>query len=138
MIPAGCIARDAATRFNGAMATLLIKLNGAPSDEVEELRQLLTDHHIDFYETDAGRWGISVAALWLNDDAQLQQARNLIDEYQQQRSLRVRAEHESQRQAGTHETHFLRFKREPVTVAFYLLLIVIILYLTLMPFIGAL
>lgn len=116
------------------MATLLIKLNGAPDDEVDELRQLLTDHHIDFYETEAGRWGISVAALWLRDDTQRERARGLIDDYQQQRVIRIRAEHE----AGPHETHLARFIREPIKVLLYLLLIAVILYLTLMPFFGAL
>jgi len=119
------------------MATLLIKLNGAPDDEVEELRQLLTDHAIDFYETEAGRWGISVAAFWLRDDAQLEQARNLIDTYQEQRSLRIRAEHEALRHAGNHETLISRFSREPLKVLIYLLLIAAVVYLTLMPFIGA-
>lgn len=120
------------------MATLLIKLNGAPDDEVDELRQLLTDHDIDFYETEAGRWGISVAALWLRDDTQLERARSLIDDYQQQRAIRIRTEHEAQRQAGTHETHLSRFIREPIKVLLYLLLIAAVLYLTLMPFFGAL
>lgn len=119
------------------MATLLIKLNGAPDDEVDELRQLLTDHAIDFYETEAGRWGISVAALWLRDDTQLQQARHLIDTYQEQRALRIRAEHQALRDAGQHETLLSRFGREPVKVVIYLLLIAAVLYLTLMPFIGA-
>ena len=120
------------------MATLLIKLNGAPDDEVEELRQLLNDNVIDFYETDAGRWGISIAALWLSDDTQLEKARSLIDDYQQQRSLRIRAEYEAQRRAGKHETLLRRFINKPIKFFLYLLLIAVILYLTLAPFIGAL
>lgn len=120
------------------MTTLLIKLNGAPDDEIDELRQLLADNAIDFYETDAGRWGISVAAIWLRDDTQLVQARNLIDDYQQQRSARIRADHETQRLAGHHETLLSRFAREPIRMVLYLLLIAAILYLTLMPFIGTL
>ena len=120
------------------MATLLIKLNGAPDDEVDELRQLLTDHHIDFYETDAGRWGFSVAAIWLKDDSQAGQARTLVDDYQQQRAVRIRAEHEALRQAGTHETLLKRFVRQPVSFLLYLLVIIVVLYLTLGPFIGIL
>lgn len=119
------------------MATLLIKLNGAPDDEVAELRQLLNEHAIDFYETDAGRWGISVAALWLSDDAQLDEARSLVDGYQQQRAARARAEHEAQRQAGAHETLLSRFVKDPIKVLLYLLLIAAILYFSLMPFVGA-
>lgn len=118
------------------MSTLLIQLNGAPDDEIADLRQLLTDHAIDFYETDAGRWGISVAALWLRDEAQLAQARHLIDDYQQRRSLRQRNEQEALRQAGTQETLLHRLLNEPLKVLLYLLLIAAVLYLTLMPFLA--
>jgi len=118
------------------MTTLLIKLNGAPDDEVAELRQLLTDNAIEFYETDAGRWGISVAALWLSDDTQLEQARSLIDDYQHRRAIRVRAEHEAQRLAGTHETLLSRFMAEPLKMVLYMILIIVVAYLALMPFLG--
>ena len=34
------------------MRVLLFKLNGVPEDEADEVRALLADHGIDFYETD--------------------------------------------------------------------------------------
>ena len=36
------------------MATLLFRLNDVPQDEADDVRQLLTDKGIDFYETHAG------------------------------------------------------------------------------------
>jgi len=118
------------------MSTLLIKLNGAPEDEVLELRQLLTDHAIDFYETDTGRWGTSVAALWLRDEAQLEQARRLIDDYQQERTTRIRAEVEAQRLAGNHDTLQRRLMAEPIKMGLYLALICAVICLSVVPFLG--
>ena len=118
------------------MSTLLIRLNGAPDDEVVELRQLLTANAIDFYETDAGRWGFSVAAIWLRDESQLEQAHDLVESYQQQRTERVQAEHAERLSSGGGETLFTRFVTDPLRTLLYLLLIAMVLYLTLLPFIG--
>jgi hypothetical protein len=72
------------------MAILLFSLRGVPDDEAYEVRGLLTEQQIDFYETSAGNWGISMPALWLRDHAQLAQARELLANYQQQRFLAAR------------------------------------------------
>ena len=52
------------------MPELLFKLRNVPDDEAEEVRQLLNDHEINFYETRAGGWGISMPGIWLPDDRQ--------------------------------------------------------------------
>lgn len=116
------------------MAILLIRLNGAPDDEVAELRTLLAGNAIDYYETDAGRWGISVAALWLRDEAQLEQARALVAGYQEERTARVRAEHAARQCEGHGETLLTRLVTDPLRTLLYLLFIVVILYFTLLPF----
>ena len=64
------------------MAVLLFPLRNVPDDEAEEVRALLGTHGIDFYETPASAFGISAGAIWLRDEAQLQVARQLIDDYQ--------------------------------------------------------
>ncbi len=74
------------------MAVLIFKLRYVPDDEAHEVRELLSDNAIDFYETSAGVLGISVPALWLRNEAQLDKARQLIDEYQLLRQSRVREE----------------------------------------------
>ena len=67
------------------MTVLLFALRGVPDDEADEVRELLTEQEIDYYETSAGNWGISMPALWLRDRGQLQEARELLANYQRQR-----------------------------------------------------
>jgi len=68
-------------------------------------------------------------AIWLRDEQQYTQAKELIDAYQLERSVHARAEYERQKQAGKHETLIGRFKRDPVryiiTIAFILFLLYI-------------
>ena len=116
------------------MPILLFRLNRVPEDEAEDVRELLSGNHIDYYETDAGRWGVSVAAIWLKDDSQLEKAQRLIDEYQRERSTRARERYEEQRRVGRHETLTGRILRRPLVSLLYLLAILVILYFTLMPF----
>lgn len=116
------------------MPTLLFKLNNVPEDEAAEVRQLLAEEGIEFYETDAGNWGISLAAIWVRDEGEAARARTLLERYQHERAERVRAEHEAIRRAGEHETLLTRFVSHPLRVLFYLLAIAAIVYLTVMPF----
>lgn len=119
------------------MAILLFRLNGVPEDEAAEVRELLAEHAMDWYETDAGRWGFSVAAIWLRDEDRAVEARRLIDDYQQAREKRVRSEYEVLKAQGRHETLFERFRAAPARFAFYLLVIAGLIYLTLFPFFPA-
>lgn len=116
------------------MATLLIKLNNAPEDEVVEIRKLLDEHDIRYYETEAGRWGISLAGIWLPDESQLEQANDLLHRYQSERSIRVQQEYEEERRSGNAETFWHRLMHSPLMVIVYLIVIVLILYLSLLPF----
>lgn len=118
------------------MPILLFKLNGVPEDEAEDIRALLDENRIDYYETDAGRWGISLAAIWLRDDRQLQGARDLINVYQQQRFVHAREVYEAKKAAGEVETLLDRALADPLRFMLYLLAILLILYLSIMPFIG--
>jgi hypothetical protein len=117
------------------MANLLFRLNGVPPDEAEEVRRLLAEHRIDYYETDAGRWGISVAAIWLVDEGQLETAQRLLDEYQRERRVRVRQHYAERRAAGEHETLAGRLRRRPVEMLLYVAAIAVVLYLMIMPFV---
>ena len=64
------------------MAIMLFKLRGVPDDEAEEVREVLKGAGIDFYETPPSRWGVSMEAIWLQDEEQMERARALIDGYQ--------------------------------------------------------
>lgn len=118
------------------MAILLFRLNGVPEDEAADVRALLDEHRIEYYETESGRWGISLAAIWLKDESQLKRARELIDDYQQRRFASAREEYERRRSAGEVETLLGRALREPLRFLLYLAAILLILYLSLMPFLG--
>ncbi len=118
------------------MPEFVYKLNGVPEDEANEIREVLADAEIDFYETSSGRWGISMAAIWLKTDDQLAQAKALISDYQQQRVTRVRAEYEEAKREGRVETLSQRFVRQPLPFLFLMFFVVLVLYFSLMPFID--
>ena len=67
------------------MAKLLFNLRNVPDDEADEVRQLLTAHGVDWYETRPGNWGISTGALWLREASAYPEARRVLDDYQRQR-----------------------------------------------------
>ncbi len=101
------------------MAILLFSLRGVPEDEAFEVRELLTLHQIMFYETSAGNWGISMPALWLRDDAQLNLAQQLLNDYQQHRQQTQRALYLQRKQAGEHKTIFTICQEKPILVGTY-------------------
>jgi hypothetical protein len=118
------------------MAVIIFRLNNVPDDEADEVRQLLTDNNIDFYETTAGRWGISVAAIWLKDEGLKEKARTLIDKYQEEKAFSAKQEYENLRREGRLETLIDRIRRRPVQFLFYLLIIFLILYVSIRPFLS--
>lgn len=109
------------------MAKLLFNLHQVPEEEANAVRQILDDHQISCYETNAGRWGISVAAIWLVNEDDYPEARALIDGIQAEL-----AEHEPV------PTRFAdKFRERPVDVVLAAVAIAIVLGLTLWPFMTA-
>ena len=80
-----------------SMAKLLFRMRDVPDDEAEEVRELLTQNKITFFETFAGNWGISMPGLWLVNEQQFDEARALLDEYQEARSTRVKSQYQAKR-----------------------------------------
>lgn len=118
------------------MAVLLFRLNNVPEDEADAVRALLERHAIPFYETPGGRWGISVAGIWLYDDLYLERARGLIDAYQAERAREAREAYAQRRREGGAETLWQRFLREPLLFVFFVLVIAGVLYFSIVPFLG--
>jgi len=116
------------------MAKLIFKLNSVSCDESDDVKNLLTENKIEFYESPAGNWAISMHALWLNDEAQYAQAKQLIDEYQIKRSERIRLETQQKIDQGEHETFIQRIFDKPVQFFIALAIIILILYFSIMPF----
>jgi len=119
-----------------SMAELLFKLRNVPADEADEVRELLHNHGVDFYETDAGSWGISLPAIWLNSGERLEEARSLIEAYQQQRRKNARQTYEQLQQRGEQRTVLDKVREAPLLAAIYLAAVLLILYLSIMPFLG--
>ena len=117
------------------MAIILFKLRFVPDDEAEDIREILDENAIDYYETSAGILGFSMPALWLKDESQLDKARQLIDDYQQQRQIRSQQEYTKQKQEGTARSFIDIFKESPLRYMGYLLTIALIVYFTVILFI---
>jgi len=116
------------------MPELLFKLRNVPDDEAEEVRQLLCDHEIDFYETHAGGWGISMPGIWLHDDHQLKEAKSALEDYQRERTERMRLRYEELKREGRHQTAIDRIVENPVRFILLTAALLIILYISLSPF----
>jgi Family of unknown function (DUF6164) len=116
------------------MAVLLFSLRNVPDDEAEEIRQLLASNGIAFYETPAGKWGISSPGIWLHDSDELPNAKLLIETYQQERFVSRRQEFESLKKQGKHKTIVHVIAENPLRFVFYLVVIGIVLYLSIVPF----
>lgn len=116
------------------MSILLLNLRGVPEDEVQEIRDLLTEHGILFYETPPSRWGISMGAIWLRDERQREEARQLMARYQQERQARARDSHARMKQEGSAETLMGKIRNQPLRVLLYLAIVAAILYFSVRPF----
>ena len=118
------------------MPAKLFSLHNVPDDEAEEIRELLRSNEIDFYETPAGNWGISVAYIWLQDENELEKAKALIGNYQQERLIRVREEYEQLGRAGRCRTIGDVIRENPLRFVVYLAAIAAVLYFSTKPFIN--
>jgi len=118
------------------MAVRLFGLKHVPTDEADGIRQLLQEHGIDFYETAAGGWGISTPAIWLHDNQRLNEARKLIDSYQEQYYREARETYRQLKARGQHPTILRNIGQHPLQFVALLLLILFILYVSLAPFID--
>ena len=64
------------------MAKRIFEIGAAPESEVEGVRSALRDYGVPFYETPRGNYGRSMAALWVENDADYSKARQVIEQYQ--------------------------------------------------------
>lgn len=116
------------------MSKLLLNLRGVPDDEAQDVRALLDAARIRFHETRPSPWGISAGAIWVVEDADFVAAKRAFDDYERQRSARIRAEYAAARQAGTAATLASVLRDDPLRVLLVLLGILLILGLAVVPF----
>ncbi len=118
------------------MSVILFRLRGVPDDETDEIRELLRKNEIDFYETSAGNWGISMPAIWLRDNSRLEQAKHLIEVYQEERTSRMKGEYARLKELGENRTLFDIFREDPLRMLLYVAAVAAILYFSVMPFLD--
>ncbi len=114
------------------MAKLLCRLSQMPVDEKLEIIELLEQKEIHFYESHAGFWGVGVAALWLSDPDQYDEAQQLFEDYQLQR---LQNAHRQRVDDADISSLWQRFCQQPVVFSVSIVAIVVILVLSIYPFI---
>ncbi len=118
------------------MAKLLFKMRNVPDDEAEEVRSLLEENDIEYFETDAGNWGVSMPALWLKEEENFDRARQLLDEYQLQRAQRIREEYTRSLENGEAKSMWTSLMQNPLKFAAYMVLITVVLFISLQFFLS--
>ena len=118
------------------MPTRLFTLRDVPNDEADEIRDILTNNNIDFYETPPSMWGISAGAIWLKDEHQLDYAKELIEKYQRERSIKILGEYEQLKREGKAKTIIDKIKEGPIQFIIYLALLLFIIYVSTKPFLN--
>lgn len=117
------------------MAVQLMKLRHVPEDELVEVLRLLDEHEVDYYQTSAGVFGISLPALWMRDDARADEVRALLEDYARQRQAWAREERELQIALHGRRRIVDIFLESPVKFMARVLLIAFFLWLSVKPFI---
>lgn len=117
------------------MARLLFKLAQVPDDEAQDIRALLDEHQISYYETNAGFFRVGLDAIWLADGTQEERARELIREYQAERCVRQQQNYAQLVEAGQVPSVWQVFCAQPIRFVASLIAIIFVAGLTLIPFV---
>ena len=117
------------------MAKLLLNMRLATDDEAAEIRELLDQHGVDWYETTPGFWGISAGGIWLRDLDRAVEVKALLDRYQQARVIRIRAEAAQAQRDGTAPTFMDALRADPKRMVLQLAAALLLVALTIaLPF----
>lgn len=115
------------------MSKLLLNLRYVPDDEAADVRKLLDDQDIAWYETDPGNWWISAGGIWVKHDADLARAREAMAAYQADRAQVARATQARDVAEGRAETFADRLREDPAGVAIRIVGMLLILALMALP-----
>jgi len=115
------------------MAELLFRLRNVPENEAVAVRQMLDKHQVDYYETDAGNWGISMPAIWINDGSRLAEYKALINDWQQTYAASARSEYLQRKADGLEPSLFERIKSRPALSLMAIAFSIFIIYVMLGP-----
>lgn len=118
------------------MARLLFRMRHVPEEEARAVRELLDRHDVRWFETGAGRWGISFPAIWVARDEEFARARRLLDGWQEEHSARMRRLHALRRERGEAPTLRSAFRERPLRFIGHIGLIGLVLFLSLWLFLS--
>ncbi|KMQ72915.1 DUF6164 family protein [Marinobacter subterrani] len=113
----------------------LMNLRHVPDDEADEIRALLEAHEVAYYETPPSRWGISMGGFWVHDDDEAERARVLLEAYHRERQETQRRTYQENLARGEAGGVWFMFRRYPVRTLAACLAIVVIMGLSLLPFV---
>lgn len=118
------------------MTFQLMILRGVPDEEADDIRELLAANEIDFYETPAGNWGVSMPAIWLTEERQIATAKRLVNAYQAERETRIKGEYAQLKAKGENRTWVDAIKENPLRFGAYLAVASLILFFSIKPFVD--
>ena len=116
------------------MAKRLLSLYNVPDDERAEVIELLEKHHIAHYETHPGFFGITPGGIWLAHTEDDDLAKQYLDNYQRERQVRARAQWQDQVQQGKVGGFWFSLKSNPLGMLSALVIIILALLMSLLPF----
>jgi len=116
------------------MPTLVFRLRNVPEDEADDVRNLMSENDVDWYETSAGNWGIAMPGIWIRNDDDLHKSRQLIDRYQATRQTTMRKSYQQDLEAGTVVSFAQRLKQHPLKITGLVFFCLFILFVSINPF----
>ena len=116
------------------MPTLVFRLRNVPEDEANDIRHLMEESQLDWYETSAGNWGIAMPGIWVSNDSDQDTARDLINSYQQTRQVERRDDYQRAVDSGTATSLAQRVREQPMRVTGIVIFCLFILYVSINPF----
>lgn len=116
------------------MSALIFRLRNVPEDEATQVRNLLDEHGIDWFETSAGNWGIGMPGLWVKGVDDAPRARSLIDTFQQELSSSERARFRELQKSGRAPTLIESIQSRPFAVLGIVAFCLFIIYVSVNPF----
>ena len=111
------------------MSILLFSLRGVPDDEAYEIKELLTENNIDYYETSAGNWGISMPALWVRNNEELNEAQKLLNEYHHKRAITQQEIYKELIKEGKNKRLIDVFIEKPLRFIIYIGAVAFVIYI---------
>lgn len=118
------------------MAARLLGLRDVPEDELQGIEAALEAAGIEHYQIPPGLFGLSPAALWIKNPADLEQARAVLEMFQAARARASREAWQAAREAGEVPTFWQALWLKPWHALGLLILVLGVLFALSLPMFG--